>query len=455
MYAANAEAMEMLARAGVATALLAASAAGAPSDAAATAPTTLIVNALLIDGSGGAPLHNAAILVEGGRIATIADSRVFQAPPSARVIDAAGKTVVPGIVNLRGQVGLHHGPPPSPQLFAHNDILRQIETYASYGVTTTMSLAPPGSPLPEIRDAVAAGRLPSAARVLTPLQALSALSPPRNWPPDAAGLYTVMRTPEEARRQVGRLAAAGADLVQILVGSSGTPAARKVTQEAIAAAKRHGLRAAVQTRRVGTARAAVEARADFLTASLTDQEVDDAFIAALLASRTVYAPALGAEAAGFEFGDGVAWLEDRYLRRALPAGASGLLRGPVRTRQALDPDRALKLHRFGLAQRNLRKLAAAGVEIALASGSGVPGSFAGYAEYREAALLQRAGLAASAVIRAFSGGGAAALGLAADRGILQPGRRADLMILNANPLENIHHLRELHAVLVGGRLVRL
>jgi len=50
--------------------------------------------------------------------------------------------------------------------------------------------------------------------------------------------------------------------------------------------------------------------------------------------------------------------------------------------QALDPDRALKSRRFDIARRNLRKLAEAGVTIALASGSGFPLTFEGYGEYR-------------------------------------------------------------------------
>ena len=123
--------------------------------------------------------------------------------------------------------------------------------------------------------------------------------------------------------------------------------------------------------------------------------------------------------------------------------------------QALDPDRALKAHRFDVARRNLRKLAAAGVAIGLASGSGFPLSFEGYAEYREAVLMTEAGLSPLQVIQAFSSGSAAALGIDRDFGAVLPERVADLVILNANPLDNIHNLRDLHAVFVGGTLMQL
>ena len=52
-------------------------------------------------------------------------------------------------------------------------------------------------------------------------------------------------------------------------------------------------------------------------------------------------------------------------------------------------------------------------------------------------------------------GSAAALGIDHERGLLVPGYFADLVILNANPLENIHNLRELHAVFIGGHLSKL
>ena len=106
-------------------------------------------------------------------------------------------------------------------------------------------------------------------------------------------------------------------------------------------------------------------------------------------------------------------------------------------------------------ERTLGFLAEAGVRIGLASGSGFPGTFEGFSEYREAVLMNRAGMPAADVIKAFSEGSATALGVSDERGMLRPGHTADLVILNANPLDNIHNLRELHAVFVHGRLARL
>jgi len=69
--------------------------------------------------------------------------------------------------------------------------------------------------------------------------------------------------------------------------------------------------------------------------------------------------------------------------------------------------------------------------------------------------MTEAGLSPLEVIKAFSGGSAAALGIDREFGVILPGRVADVVILNANPLDNIHHLRDMHAVFVAGTLMRL
>ena len=220
-------------------------------------------------------------------------------------------------------------------------------------------------------------------------------------------------------------------------------------------ARRLGLAVAIQTSSVSSAKALVRAGAGIVASSVCDREVDDALVSEMLTANAVYAPGLVSESVGFDYGDRPEWLDDRYLRRSLTPGIAGMLRGPVSIRQALDPDRALKRLRFDTARKNLQRLAAAGVKIGFGSGSGIPGTFEGYSEYREAVLMKRAGLSPLEIIRAFSSASASALGIARKRGSILPGRLADVVILNANPLDNIHNLRELHGVIVGGQLVKL
>ena len=72
----------------------------------ASAQTTVLTHATLIDGSGQAPVSDAAIIIEGGTIRDAGPSSRVKAPEGATVVDLKGKTVIPGIINLHGHVGI-------------------------------------------------------------------------------------------------------------------------------------------------------------------------------------------------------------------------------------------------------------------------------------------------------------------------------------------------------------
>ena len=438
-------------------ALAAALGAAAASAAQPAAGATLIRGALLIDGSNRGPYPRTDILIRNGRIEQVRAGGGLESPLDATVIDATGKTVIPGIINLRGLAGLIRSPAIELESFSEEAIAISLERYAAYGVTTVATPAPKADRIRAFRGAARRGGLHGTARVLTPLRRLQPQSAFTEGPPRADGMVDVVRSGAVARDLVRRLAGDGADFIELRdsrtqEGSAGEgdPAAQVIRQAGLL-----DLRTIAAAARATVAAALVRHGAIALASSVSDAVVDDEFAAALAAADATYAPALLEQLLRFGFGDVPEWLNDRYLRRTMPSGVAGQLRGPMLIRQALDPDRSLHRRRFATACRNLRKLASAGVRIAFASGSGVAGTFEGYSEYQEAVLMVRAGLSPAAVIRAFSSGSATALGITAERGTVAPGRLADLVILNANPLENIHNLRELHAVMVGGRLVRL
>ena len=412
---------------------------------------TLIQDAFLIDGTGRDPQPHADILIRNGRIASITRTGSLTAPNGAMVVEASGKTVIPGIINIRGLVGLVRGPELRQDHFSQSSIQRHLASYAAYGVTATATLAPQPS---QLRAAQAEGE---TARALTPVRTICADVPAAYRDTVLETAFEIVQSVKQARRAVEKVVDEGAEFIEFrdtdtsLQGNSGT----RLAIATVKRANRRGRPASVITHRAELTLAAVRAGARAVTASVNDSEVGLEFIAEMVKSKAIYAPALFTESSSFAYEDRPEWIDDRYLRRSLPSGISGRLRGPVQVMQALDPDRALKSHRFDVARRNLRKLAEAGVAIALASGSGFPLSFEGYAEYREAVLMSEAGLSSLQVIKAFSSGSAAALGIDDDFGAILPDRAADLVILNTNPLDNIHNLRDLHAVFVGGTLMRL
>jgi imidazolonepropionase-like amidohydrolase len=87
--------------------------------------------------------------------------------------------------------------------------------------------------------------------------------------------------------------------------------------------------------------------------------------------------------------------------------------------------------------------------VILGSDTGLEDHFFGYAEQKELELMVQAGMTPSQVIVAATSRAAEYLGLT-DRGLLAPGRRADLLVLDGNPLEDIRNTRRIAKLYLAG-----
>src|SRR5688572_22085899 len=163
----------------------------------ASAQTTALTNATVIDGSGSAPQSGVSIVMQNGRIAAI--GRDVKAPAGATVVDLAGKYVTPGIINGHGHVG------PAP----HGPSVRQ---YASYGVTTTTSMGSDPDAIIAYKARTRAGDI-QGARVLTVMYRFTTMLTP--------GAGYDYKTPEAARGKVDEIAAKGADVLKVWVDEQG------------------------------------------------------------------------------------------------------------------------------------------------------------------------------------------------------------------------------------------
>src|SRR5690554_4591300 len=66
---------------------------------------TAFVGATLIDGSGAAPMENAFLLIQDGRVVAVGTADKVEVPEGATMVDVSGKTIMPGIINGHGHVG--------------------------------------------------------------------------------------------------------------------------------------------------------------------------------------------------------------------------------------------------------------------------------------------------------------------------------------------------------------
>ena len=416
----------------------------------------VIENVTLVDGSGGPPTLNATVIVLGGRIAVIGEGGTHQVSGDPRVIDGHGKTLVPGIINLHGHVGLTKGLVQAQENYSRESVIDNLRTYASYGVTTTTSLGTDMEAVLGVSNDVNRGSLPGVARVRT---ALHGFTTPNGYPtkaPGVKGLALEVSTPDEARQHVDRLAAKGADLVKMWVdGHHGAfeKLRLSVCRAIIDQAHKRGLLAVAHLYELGDAKLLVEAGLDMIVHSVRDTDVDRGLIRRLLARGVTYSPTLTREQSTYVYADEPDWLADPFFTRGVEASLVDELRTTFRDTQANDPELKINRENFRVAMRNLKTLSDAGVKIGFGTDTGPPARFAGYFEHWEAELMVEAGMTPMQVIVSFSKNASEALGVERDFGTLAEGKVADMILLNSNPLGNIRNLRDIDTVFIAGQPV--
>jgi len=376
----------------------------------------------LIDGTGAPPLVTSVIVVRDGRIVAAGPTGRTNIPAGAQRISLRGKFVIPGLINSHGHVN-------TPD---------DLRTYAAHGVTTVVSLGGES-------DAVFAAR----AAQNTP-----ALDRARVF---VAGPVLTPTTPEEARAQVAGVAAQQVDWVKIRVDDNlGTTAKMRpdVYRAVIDEAHQRQLRVAAHLYYLEDAKSLLEAGADFIAHSVRDQKVDAEFVAALKASRRCYTPTLMREVSTYVYESTPDFFSDPlFLKYANPAWVSAA-RDPAR-QQATRASVSAQTYKaqFPFAVMNLERLAEEGIPIAMGTDTGPNGRFQGYFELMELELMVNAGLSANAVLRSATVDAARCMGLGADLGALEPGKWADFVALDANPLLDISNVRRISSVWIAGNRV--
>jgi imidazolonepropionase-like amidohydrolase len=395
--------------------------------------TIALVGARVIDGTGGAPIANATVLISNGRIDRVGPTASLKVPAGATRIDVSGKTIIPGLVNAHGHLG--HG---DSKLPVHDQIIQQLQLYSKFGVTTVYALGDDG--VESVRISEQNNNAPlTRARLF------------------ASGARATAATAEEARKTIADRHARRVNMIKTGIGEGNTgPDMRpEVYSALIDEAHKRNLRVAAHLVNLADAKGLVNAGLDVIAHSIRDNDVDAAFIAELKRRNIGYIPTLTRDLSVFQYESTPSYINDPFFLRGMPAYASqiDLVKDPaLHAKTKANPGTARAKQQFEQGLRNVKLLSDAGVMIAMGTDSGTGlGRWQGYFEQVEMELMVKAGMTPMQTLVASTGNAAKVMGIDAEIGTLQPGKRADFVVLTADPLADIRNTRTIESVWIDGR----
>jgi imidazolonepropionase-like amidohydrolase len=419
--------------------------------------------ARLIIGDANPPVENGAFVVQSGHIIAIGRRDAVKAPAGSRRVDLTGKTVMPTFNNIHIHIGYEGYVSWGVENHTAENVLDHLEREAFYGVGAAMTMGdqPIDFALQFQKDQLAA-KFPPAARFFF----AGGLAPPGGGP-DAlliqgtTPLHAVFEvsTPEEAVAAVRKIAARNIDQIKFWVDNrdNNRGARKKMPPEVysalIAEAHRHGIVVHAHATNLADQKGVVKAGVDVLVHTLVNEKLDDEFLALLKEKRPYWAPVMGL-ADRSELCDGSV----PFIEQALPesviadvrAGKTWLPSAPCSAApnaQAAQREENLKY--------NFPKYLAAGARIVLGTDAGVSAKYSyGFAEHHEIGMYVKLGMPPADAIMVSTSRPTEVLRLK-DTGTLAKGKRADFVVLNANPLEDIRNTRSIDSVyLYGAKLDR-
>lgn len=423
-------------------------------------PTTLlsaqeadlaIVGGMLIDGNEGSPVQNSVVLVEGDRITQVGRVGTTEVPDEAHVIDANGKTLMPGLIESHAHLMIvGHGKyseyfPRYKDRIMSGEILRLSAKQLIWaGVTTARDVGAPLEPSVEVREEIAAGK------TVGPRLFVSGPFIVRDYGGYSKYFQVKVNSAEEAREAAIEILEGGADLLkpwEII-----EPEDLKAIVEV---AEKRGKTVATHGGAVERIRADVEAGVTSIehfpggSKSYISQES----LELIVDSGTWVVPTWNGGPIYYRTLDYPERLDNPLLEEFLPDDLYQDVRSSLENFQRLDYFRGGKGHPTGY-KKKLMQLYEAGANIALGTDSGTPMNFHYEAMWQQMKTWVKYGMKPMHVISAATRHGAEVLGKADEFGTVDPGKKADLIVVDGNPLTDMRALRDPDFVVKEGEVLK-
>ncbi|MBA3831606.1 MAG: amidohydrolase family protein [Chthoniobacterales bacterium] len=433
--------------------------------------TWLIQNARIFVGNGPV-IESGAVLVRGGKIEQVYDGTSPDAKQlHAEAIDAAGKTILPGLIDVHVHLGGPGGFYDDWSKFDPEKANeRELEAYLYSGVTAVRSAGDKLDDMLKLRERFNGGeKLGSELFLCGPLftaEGGHGTEYAKNMSEMAragfsAQFLRIPKTQEEARKMVDDLAAKGVNAIKGIL-EPGVPGysfnrmnldlLRAVVEEAHA----KKLPASIHTGESRDVIDAVALGADSIEHGSFRDEIPDATIAEMKAKGIAYDPTLSVVEGLSDFSKGKTDLLKRSLVQQVTT--KELLTGAEHAAASAE----MKSLREGLAHyplsleegsRNLLKAWHAGVLLVTGSDAGNFLVLHGPTVQREIELWVAAGIPPAVALQAATANAAKLLRSDQRMGTIEKGKEATLLIVDGNPLQDVHALSSISVVMLKGERV--
>ena len=415
-----------------------------------------LAGGMVLDGYDAPPIHNAVILVDGDRIVRVGSAAEVPIPSGYRVIDTSGRTMMPGMIELHAHlVLLGHGE--YTRWFPWIDrqgraaTLPKVMAIAARqllmaGITSAVDL---GAPLDEIlatRKAIDAGQLPG------PRMSVSGPWLTRTVAIFPADYQIDVKSPEQAAADTERLIAAGVDVIKAHAGLT-----RADYKAIVDAAHQHNIRVHAHLYAETDVRNALEMGVDVLShagSAGTAPPYSQQLITDIVnAGRPVVVTAAHRSWVHPDTAAFPERLQDPQLKKDMTPEIYAEVQDSLKNWRALGyfarTDREIFFR-----ERGLKQFIEAGAVMGMGTDSGTPMNFHTEALWREAKAHVDMGMSPRRAISALTRIGANILGKQRDLGTIEPGKLADIIVVNGNPLYDITALAHVETVIKGGRVYK-
>ena len=399
----------------------------------------LIAGARVFDGTG-APAKVQDVLVTGERITAI--GKDLRAPQGAVRVDGRGRTLIPGLHDLHTHLR-------SPALDAPEDLGKAWAGYLLAGVTTVNDFSVSGEMIAPIRAMVASGRywaphLNQAIRFGVP----GGHGTEYGW----GHFFTLQATTaRHARQQMPLALGYNPDMIKVFADGwryGRDPDLNSMNRPTLAAivaeAHKAGKPVVTHTVTLEGAKLAASAGVDSVGHGVGDALVDKELTGLMKTNGTAYIGTMTVfepqQARVFAPGEAAMQNPDERAREA--AFAAGEANNPILPYDA---------RRWDILRANIKRLKKAGIPIGIGTDAGIGGVYHGASALREITILTLNGYSASEALVAATRTSAEIMGQEAGHGTIEPGKRADLVLIDGQPDKRIEELWRVSRVWVAGR----